>query len=286
MTRTALDADALRRDLLAPAGPLAWLDVLDESPSTNGELVARARSGGLPAPGLLVAEHQMAGRGRAGRGWETPARAAITASFLLGPRVPASSLGWLPLLAGVAVVRALRGAGTGLPPARLKWPNDVLLPAATPEPGFGEFRKVAGILAEVVPGAPGATGHHAVVVGVGLNVSQAADELPVPTATSLALSGAPEPDRGVLLAGLVRELTAVVARWEGAGGDVAGAGLDDEYRAMSATLGAPVRADLVGGAGAYEGVAARLTADGSLVLATPDGEQVVTAGDVHHLRRA
>ncbi|MCA5892339.1 biotin--[acetyl-CoA-carboxylase] ligase [Isoptericola sp. NEAU-Y5] len=300
MTRDLLDISALRRDLLAPNGPLAWLDVLSETPSTSTELVARARSGALAAPGVLVAEHQAAGRGRAGRTWATPPRAALTASFLLRPRVPASALGWLPLLAGLAVVGALRDVGAGDEgAARLKWPNDVLLPAAPAVPGFGEFRKVAGILAEVVPGRPGApgepradegaggsgsAGRSAVVVGVGVNVSQTADELPVPTATSLALAGV-QVDRGELLGALARRLCTVVGRWEEAGGDVASARLDEAYRAASATLGTPVRAELVGGAGAYEGTASRLTPDGSLVLDTPDGERVVTAGDVHHLRR-
>ncbi|MFI2104083.1 biotin--[acetyl-CoA-carboxylase] ligase [Isoptericola sp. NPDC019693] len=283
MDRPPLDVPALRRDLVVPAGPLARLEVVDVSGSTNADLVAAARRtpGEWPAPAALVAEHQAAGRGRAGRSWQTPPRAALTVSVLLRPRLAPDRLGWLPLLAGLAVVGAVDAAG--VPGAALKWPNDVLLPAADDAPGLGPWRKVSGILAEVVPGdaAPGP----AVVVGVGLNVDQAPAELPVPTATSLALAGV-RPDRGALLGTLVRALTAAVARLERAGGDPVQAGLAEEYAARSATLGTAVRAELAGGRDVVEGEALRVDADGGLVLATTGGERTVTAGDVHHLRRS
>ncbi|MFE5335494.1 biotin--[acetyl-CoA-carboxylase] ligase [Isoptericola sp. NPDC056573] len=279
--RDPLDVPALRRALLAPAGPLARLDVVEVSGSTNADLAAAVRRapGEWPAPAALVAEHQVAGRGRAGRAWETPARAALTVSVLLRPRLGPARLGWLPLLAGLAVARAVDSAG--VPGAAVKWPNDVLLPAADDVAGLGPFRKVAGVLAEVVPaaGVPG------VVVGVGLNVDQAAAELPVPTATSLALAGA-RASREALLEALVRGLVEAVGALEDAGGDAGAAGLAAAYAARSATLGHPVRAELAGGTDVVEGEALRVDADGSLVLATGAGERAVTAGDVHHLRRS
>ncbi|MFD6176608.1 MULTISPECIES: biotin--[acetyl-CoA-carboxylase] ligase [unclassified Isoptericola] len=281
MSRAPLDVPALHRDLVAPTGPLRRLDVVEVSASTNTELVAavRAAPGEWPAPAALVAEHQAAGRGRAGRAWETPPRAALTVSVLLRPRLAPSALGWLPLLAGLAVARAVDAVG--VPGAAVKWPNDVLLRAADDAAGLGPFRKVAGVLAEVVP-APAGQGP-AVVVGVGLNVDQQAAELPVPTATSLALAGA-DADRGALLAGLVRELVGVVGELEAAGGDPVVAGLAARYAAASATLGTAVRAELAGGRDVVEGEAVRVAADGALVLATGAGERTVTAGDVHHLR--
>jgi BirA family transcriptional regulator, biotin operon repressor / biotin---[acetyl-CoA-carboxylase] ligase len=274
MDRAPLDEAALRRDLVAPAGPLAWLEVVETSPSTNTELVQRARQdAGLEAPGLLVAEHQVAGRGRAGRVWETPPHAALTVSVLLRPRLSGPALGWVPLAAGIAVARVVQGADVD---ARLKWPNDVLVPAETDADGLGPFRKVAGVLAEALPDG--------VVVGVGLNVSQSADELPVPTATSLTLAGAGPLERGRLLASLVHELTTAVAQLEDAGGDAAAAGLAREYAELSATLGMSVRAERAGGSVIIEGTAVRVADDGALVIETGDGEQVLTAGDVHHLR--
>ncbi|MFP3712959.1 biotin--[acetyl-CoA-carboxylase] ligase [Puerhibacterium sp. TATVAM-FAB25] len=312
--RAPLDVPRLRAALLRPAGAWERLDVVATSPSTNAALAGLARDpGSWRAPAALAAEHQTAGRGRAGRGWQTPPGAALTVSALLRPRVPAEVLGWLPLLGGLAVVRALRAAGV---PAAVKWPNDVLLPAEEPVAGYGAWRKVAGLLAEVVPGVAGqgAAGQGvagsggrardggapaAVVLGVGLNVSQATGELPVPTATSLALAGPAgaraAADRTGLLVAVLRELAAVVARWEADGGDPHAAdgeapSLAAQYAAASATLGAPVRAELAGSGRVLEGTAVRLAADGSLVVAVPDAagpavEHVVAAGDVHHLRR-
>ena len=279
--RAPLDLPALRRDLLVPAGPLARLDVVDVSGSTNADLVEVVRRAPQewPAPAALVAEHQVSGRGRAGRAWDTPARAALTVSVLLRPRLAPERLGWLPLLAGLAVLRAVDAAGVA--GAAVKWPNDVLLPAPDDAAGLGPFRKVAGVLAEVVPGPPGTA--PAVVIGVGLNADQSAAELPVPTATSLALAGA-DTDRDALLGDLVRGLVEAVGALEDAGGDAAAAGLAAEYARRSATLGRPVRAELAGGADVVEGDALRVDDDGSLVLATAAGERAVTAGDVHHLR--
>jgi BirA family biotin operon repressor/biotin-[acetyl-CoA-carboxylase] ligase len=261
----------------------ARVEVVETTPSTNAELAAAVRSdpAAWPAPSALVAEHQTAGRGRAGRSWETPARAGLTVSVLLRPRVPAEALGWLPLLAGLAVVRTVSDGGIT---AAVKWPNDVLLPAVDTIAGLGLYRKVAGILAEVVPNAPGQE-PQAVVLGIGLNVSQSAAELPVPTATSLALAGGPRPDRTDVLVRLLGEVHAVVRRWEAAGGDAAAAGLLEEYTAVSATLGTRVRAELAGGAGVLEGEAVGLDGSGALVVRSESGEErAVTAGDVWHLR--
>lgn len=281
VNREPLDVDALRHALCRPDGPLARLDVVGSTASTSSDLADRARAGSAQVPAALVAEHQTAGRGRAGRTWQTPAHAALTVSFLLRPQVPRAALGWVPLAAGVAVVRTLAVLGCE---ARLKWPNDVLLEASTPVEGLGAYRKVAGVLAEVVPdgGAP-ADEPPLVVVGIGTNVSQQADELPVPTATSLALAGAAA-DRNALLVGLAHELTDAVGRLEAAAGDASGANLAQEYAAASASLGRRVRAELAGGDDVVVGIADRVAEDGALVLATPGGARVVSAGDVHHLR--
>src|SRR5688572_3072503 len=133
--------------------------------STNAELM-RAAGEDAPEGTVLVAEHQVAGRGRLDRIWTSPPRAGITVSFLLRPDVPAARKGWLPLLTGVALAEAVAEV-TGVL-ASLKWPNDLLA---------ADGRKLAGILAE-------STGR-AVVVGVGLNVSTTTAELP-DTGTSLA----------------------------------------------------------------------------------------------------
>ncbi|GIG28664.1 biotin--[acetyl-CoA-carboxylase] ligase [Cellulomonas marina] len=278
--RSPLRADVLRDRLLAPAGPLARLEVVPRAGSTNAELVAAVRRdpAAWPAPAVLVADHQEAGRGRAGRTWTTPPRAALTASVLLRPGVPAVRRGWAPLLVGLAAVRALRGAA-GVP-AALKWPNDLLLPAAAGDArdldGWGRWRKVGGVLTEAVDDA--------VVAGVGVNVDQVADELPVPWATSLAVAGAPHADREGLLVALVTALGEVGERWRDADGDAAAAGLAAEVADTCATLGQDVRVDAPGGM-VVEGRAESLGDDGSLLVRVTGGElHPVLAGDVGHLR--
>ncbi|WP_454051315.1 biotin--[acetyl-CoA-carboxylase] ligase [Cellulomonas sp. Marseille-Q8402] len=277
--RAPLRAGEVRAALLAPAGPLQRCEVLDRAGSTNTELLARLRADpGWADGGLLTAEHQDAGRGRAGHVWTTPPGAALTLSLAVRPGVPRDRWGWLPLLTGLGVARALRAA-TGLD-AGVKWPNDVLVPAADGAAlaGWGTDRKVAGILAEVAPGGD------VVVLGIGVNVAQDADELPVPSATSLVAAGATAVDRTAVLVAVVREVTGLLARWRAHDGDVAADGLDGEVAAACRTIGAGVRATLPDG-GEVRGTAVRLDADGALVLRGAGGtERVLLAGDVRHVR--
>ena len=248
-----------------PAGGL-WTEVrlVAQTGSTNADLAAAARAGA--AEGLvLVAEHQTAGRGRAGRGWSSPPRAGLAVSVLLRPAVATTRWGWLPLLAGVALAGSVTRV-TGLAEVRLKWPNDLLVGGA----------KAAGILAEVAGAA--------VVLGVGLNVTQRAGELPA-GATSLALAGVPGPDREALLAGLLADLADWYGRWQDAGGDADRAGLRVAYRSRSATIGSRVRVRLPDGA-ELAGTADTVDHDGRLVLRTGTGVRSLAAGDVTHLRRA
>ncbi|MEU1950182.1 biotin--[acetyl-CoA-carboxylase] ligase, partial [Streptomyces sp. NPDC020125] len=176
LERPPLNATALRRGLVLPGGLWTEFEVVQATGSTNTDLVTRARAG-APEGAVLVAEEQTAGRGRLDRAWTAPARSGLFFSILLQPAdagVPTERWGWLPLLAGVASAGALsRTAGVD---TALKWPNDLLVTVA------GEERKFGGILAE--------RAGDAVVIGMGLNVSLRADELPVPTAGSLALADA------------------------------------------------------------------------------------------------
>src|SRR6188474_382209 len=113
------------RSTLATGPGQRFADVrwVAETGSTNADAMELARQG-EPEGIVLVADHQTAGRGRAGRTWTTPPRAALTASFVLRPDVPREAYGWAPLVAGLATVRALRRSGIG---AYLKWPNDVVV---------------------------------------------------------------------------------------------------------------------------------------------------------------
>jgi BirA family biotin operon repressor/biotin-[acetyl-CoA-carboxylase] ligase len=275
----------VRERLVSPAGPLSRVEVVARVGSTNTDLSAALAREPAAWPGLslLAADQQDQGRGRSGRDWQVPPRAALVTSISLWP-APAllPSLGWLPLLAGLGAVRAVR-ATTGVQ-AQLKWPNDLLVaaPDGSELEGWGAQRKVGGILSELVTTTAGP----AVVVGIGVNVSQDLGELPVPTATSLALAGAPDVDREDLLVAVVEAFADLVERWREGGGDAVGAGLADEVAAVCTTIGLRVRVSLPGGT-ELVGIARRIAPDGALVVADDAGaEHAVLAGDVLHVRGA
>ncbi|MER6675707.1 biotin--[acetyl-CoA-carboxylase] ligase [Streptomyces sp. NPDC000983] len=272
LDRPPLNAAALRRALVRDGGLWSGVEVVRRTGSTNSDLVALAAAGKAAEGAVLVAEEQDAGRGRLDRQWTAPARSGLFFSVLLTPaEVPVARWGWLPLLTGVAVATGLsRAAGVD---TALKWPNDVLVTVD------GAERKAGGILAE-------RAGEDGVVVGVGINVTLAADELPVPQAGSLALAGAANTDRDPLLRAVLRSLEDWYGRWRSAGGDPSASGLLETYAAGCATLGRQVRAELPGDR-TLVGEAVAVDGDGRLVIATEDGVQApVGAGDIVHLRPA
>jgi BirA family biotin operon repressor/biotin-[acetyl-CoA-carboxylase] ligase len=242
------------------ATPPDWsVEVVETTPSTNALVIDRARSGGAGEGLVVVAEHQTAGRGRLDRTWETPARAALTMSVLLVPRVAPAEWPWLPLLVGYAAGRALRQLGA---PTSLKWPNDVLI---------GD-QKVGGILTERVDTPAGA----AVVAGVGLNVDQSREELPFEGATSLALEGVVV-DRTDLLSSLLRSLRTEYDAFSR--GEVTA--LRTAYAASCATVGREVRVELPAGR-TLSGEATGIDEGGRLLVDTGAGVVPVSAGDVVH----
>jgi len=244
------------------------LEVVEEIGSTNAELIAAAAAD-EPEGVVLVAEHQVAGRGRLDRVWTSPPRAGITVSFLLRPDVPAARRAWLPLLTGVALAEAV-GEVTGVR-ASLKWPNDLLAL---------DGRKLAGILAETTtsPGHP-----TAVVVGVGLNVSTTTAELP-DTGTSLSRVTGATVDRAPVLLAFLRAVERRYRRWTAALGDPVVSGLAQDYLAWSSTVGTEVVVGLPDGS-TLEGTAQAVDWNGRLVVVTAEGQVELAAGDVRHVRR-
>ncbi|GAA3974362.1 biotin--[acetyl-CoA-carboxylase] ligase [Streptomyces plumbiresistens] len=272
LDRPPLNGASLRRALVRDGGLWSGVEIVQRTGSTNSDLVALVAEGKAAEGAVLVAEEQSAGRGRLDRRWTAPPRSGLFFSVLLKPGgIPVARWGWLPLLTGVAVATGLsRVAGVD---TALKWPNDLLVTVG------GEERKAGGILAE-------RAGDDGVVVGIGINVSLRADELPVPQAGSLALAGAVNTDRDPLLRGVLRSLEEWYGRWRAAGGDPATSGLQETYAAGCATLGRVVRAELPGNRSVV-GEAVAVDGDGRLVIATEEGvQEPVGAGDVVHLRPA
>jgi BirA family biotin operon repressor/biotin-[acetyl-CoA-carboxylase] ligase len=263
--RPRLDAAALRKEVTGPGRPWRNLEVVDETGSTNADLIARAAAGDDIAGAVLIAEHQTAGRGRSGRTWVDAPRALIAMSVgISAAGVMPQAWGWVPLAAGVAVVDAI-SATTGIQ-ARLKWPNDVQV----------DEHKLAGILAEVASPQP------LIVVGIGLNVTLHPDEISEPGATSLLSLGA-DADRNTLACNLLSELAKRLRRWRDTGG--ADPALTADYCARSVTIGSRVRAQLPGDA-EIVGDAVGVDERGRLRIDTGDAVVAVSAGDIIHLRRA
>ncbi len=215
--------------------------------STNDEALRLAASG-APAGTAVVAEEQTAGRGRAGHSWNSPPGVALLFSVVLRPALPPERLPLVPLACGCAISRAVVDF-TALP-ARVKWPNDILV----------NGRKCAGLLCEAASGA--------VVCGVGVNVNTPPEALPprpiFPASSLLAESGASSPfDREALLSAMLDALPKAVSRLEEPDGPD---WLAREFAARDALRGRAVKVALPDGSTAT-GVASGIAPSGALLLA-------------------
>jgi len=231
------------------------VEIVDETGSTNADLLARAP--GLAGPVLLLARRQTAGRGRAGRPWQSAPGASLTFSLAWKFDCALPQLVGLPLAVGVAIADALHACGVD---ARLKWPNDVLL----------DERKLAGILIETaaVPGGIWA------IVGIGINLAlpqDLAERIGSP-ATGLPPLAA-DPD--ALLAALLDALAGALSRFAGSGL----APFTARWNALHAWSGQPVVV-LDHGQERQQGIAVGIDDSGRLLIDSADGRVAVLSGDV------
>ena len=298
--RNPLDSDSVSAALVTSGRPWREVELHPALGSTNTRLreLLTAPSGpprtyaGGPADDVrglwwvVLTDHQTGGRGRLGRAWTVPDRASLAVSVAV-PVADPSQAGWMPLLAGLALARAVRevteAAGHPLTP-RLKWPNDVLL-------ADDGDRKVSGILCELVAHGSGradAAGQ-AVVVGTGVNVDQTREELPVDTATSLTLAGATVRREDLLVAYLDHLVTVLPGAGSSTGPQAPtaseAAAARTAYRQACSTVGLQVRVHLPTG-DAVEGTAVGVDDDGGLLVRTEQGVRAFAAGDVVHVRKA
>jgi len=235
------------------AGRVVWFD---EVGSTN-DLASRMADAGADEGVVVMANRQTAGRGRLGRGWESPAGAGLYLSAVLRPPPRVAPL--LTIAAGVAVADGIEAA-TGLR-AELKWPNDVHVAG----------RKLAGILAE------GAAQH--VVMGIGINVRSAAlpPEVAVRAGSLEGELGRPV-DRGLVLAEC---LAALAMRYEQLQRRENEAVLEAWRRRATWSLGREVQWESQGAR--WSGRAADIAEDGSLIVQADTGRVQIRAGEVRWL---
>jgi len=245
------------QEIAARSNANVAVEVVEETGSTNADLLARASS--LAAPLLLVARNQTAGRGRAGRSWLSSSEGSLTFSLAWRFDGGVNRLAGLPLAVGVALAETLGRLGVQV---GLKWPNDVLR----------DGDKLAGILIETQAAPAGGVW---AVIGIGLNLLMP-DEAEAQLGRSIAsLPWLARMDRNELLATLLdgladalRELAragfgAFAARWN----------LRHAWQGETDTI-------LDRGGVLHEGAAAGVDDAGRLLLDTLEGRIAIMAGDV------
>lgn len=142
---------------------------------------------------IFITDHQTSGRGRRNNQWHATARTSLLFSIILESGWPRSAFGWIPLIAGLAVTKAIEVSYPDLVP-KIKWPNDIWL----------HNKKVCGILAENPD-----QNSEAIVLGIGINVLSKEDDLHKEvkeTATSLAIETDQEVERESLAVSIINHL--------------------------------------------------------------------------------
>jgi BirA family biotin operon repressor/biotin-[acetyl-CoA-carboxylase] ligase len=217
---------------------------------------------------LVGADEQTAGRGRQGRRWIAPAGSALLSSLALRPPwLHAANATVLVQFAAVALCEAVIAQGI---PARLKWPNDLLVPTA---PGASTLGKAAGILLEAQ--SDGAQ-RVAAIIGIGINVSAAppAEQTRYPATHLSAASGRPI-SRLELMQTLLRRLDAWYVRLA----DGESAALFAAWRTHLHTLGQFVQIELAHGS--VRGIAEDVAPNGTLLVRDEHGTlHQISSGDV------
>jgi BirA family biotin operon repressor/biotin-[acetyl-CoA-carboxylase] ligase len=245
-------------------GDSVRVEVVEQTGSTNDDLLELARLAAPDRPVLRVALHQVAGRGRHGRRWHDARGRALLFSVLTPwLRDPAAAAA-VTVACGITTAEALRARGVE---ARLKWPNDLLLSS----------RKLGGILTEM---AFDPHGRASLVVGVGVNlcldpetrvaIDQAAAALDERIVGTRLAS-----EREAWVAALAQAVLDAVGRFERDGF----APFRARFDALFAYGGRPVVL-MQAGLPALAGVPAGIDAEGRLLLSTDAGVQAVSSGEL------
>ncbi|MDO4898373.1 MAG: biotin--[acetyl-CoA-carboxylase] ligase [Rothia sp. (in: high G+C Gram-positive bacteria)] len=260
------------------------VEILDQVGSTNdygkqiltSDALARRSWGELS---LVSTADQNAGHGRLERVWCAPAGTALATTFILRPhvnphrRVAPEQYHWFTSLAALAVCHTLCDL-FGLAPT-IKWPNDVLV----------GNRKICGILAQLVLEPEGSI---SVLVGVGINLNMTAEQLPVPTATSVLVENG-------RVGGIAEVLNTFATHFEmlyrgfastlfEAEQPFLGASLLERLRGRMGTIGSHLTIHLPGGE-TFRGIGLDISDTGELIVRADNGEtRQFTVGDVVHVR--
>ena len=233
----------------------------DEIDSTNN----RAKEAGdnkAPHGTLVVADMQVAGKGRRGRVWQSPAGSSIYMTILLYPEISPLKAPQLTLVMAIAVAEGIKEV-TGLD-TKIKWPNDIVV----------NGRKICGILTEM---STEIDYINHVVIGAGINVNQ--DDFPEDirkTASSLKMEFGKQVKRSELIAAIMKSFEKdyeIFVKTE----DLSG--LQELYNSMLVNLDRDVKVLEPGNE--YEAHALGINKTGELIVRTAEGEEKeIYAGEV------
>jgi len=235
-----------------------------ETESTN--IIAREIADSVEEGTIVIAESQTAGRGRMGRKWISP-EGGIWLSIILKPRIEPLYAPRITLLAGVSVAKTMQGFGL---PAKIKWPNDVLI----------HGKKVCGILTEI--GAEVDLIDY-LIVGIGIDANVDTESFPEEirdSSTSLKKEMGKEINRVEFVRKLLEEFELLYLKFKKEGFTK----ILEEWRNMSATIGEWVKISTQ--THTIYGEAIGVDNEGALILETSDGQlEKILAGNCEHLRR-
>ncbi|MCK4623026.1 MAG: biotin--[acetyl-CoA-carboxylase] ligase [Desulfuromonadales bacterium] len=239
---------------------------LNEIDSTNVRARQLAEEGATDGT-VVVADRQSAGRGRLGRRWESPSAVNLYCSILLRPQIPVQQAPQLTFLSAVAVAEILNQLYQL--PARVKWPNDVLVGEA----------KIAGLLNEMNAETDQI---HFVILGIGVNLNMTREQFPTQLnypATSVLLETGQKADRTVFIRALIEKLDAYYLEFKAEGFIP----IRRRWEALSDLMDSRVQVDM--GSGFLQGTVVGLDSDGALRLQRDDGHvERILAGDVRPLQ--
>lgn len=256
--RPALDPALILSELAKTSSKWLDIEVLEQVDSTNDLAISRLTNTDRNSVFAITADEQLKGRGRLQREWQSPFGAGIAISVAVPTNLFKCEVSAIPLLAGIAANNCLKNLGAN---AKLKWPNDLMIALESTEP-----KKVGGILVQ-------RHGEH-VVIGIGINVDLASDELPTENSTSLSLIDL-KVNRERLVAALLVQLEFVT-------------GLTSEkwllqYENDSITIGSNVMVARTAES-TVTGIAVSVLESGALVVDSSDGFVEITSGDVFQVR--
>lgn len=232
-----------------------------ETDSTNIRAKQLAESGAAHGT-LVAADRQTAGRGRRGRGWESPSGCSIYMSILLRPKFLPAKAPMMTLVMAYSVAESLR-AYTGLD-IQIKWPNDVVL----------NGKKLVGILTEMSTEID-YINHVVIGVGINVNMDSFSEEI-AKTATSLRMEMGKTLKRSTLIAEIMRRFEQDYEEYVKTG-DLSG--IREAYERLMVNCGKEVR--ILGAQEPFQALALGINNNGELLVRKEDGsEEAVYAGEV------